>query len=255
VTRTPLAARGWIAGVDGCRAGWIVARQAIVSPQHIDIAIHPRFDTILDPGDPPSIVAVDMPIGLPARIGAGGRGPEQKVRPLIGARRSSVFAIPSRGAIEAQDYAASCAIAAATSDPSRKVSKQAFMLFPKMREVDLSLRQDTSGLDPPWPRRVFEVHPELAFWRLNGERPLLHPKKIKGRPNPDGAEERRRILRRAGVPDSAAAGAPPRGAALDDLLDALALLGIARRLLEGKARPFPNPPGQDAFGLPIAIWA
>ena len=42
---------------------------------------------------------------------------------------------------------------------------------------------------------------------------------------------------------------------MDDLLDALALMLIADRILDGKARPFPDPPGRDDFGLPIAIWA
>jgi len=246
---------GWIAGVDGCRAGWIVARQPIGPSRGIDIAIHRHFETILDLADPPTIVAVDMPIGLPARIGEGGRGPERQVRPLLGARRSSVFAIPSRGAVEAQDYASACAIAAATSDPSCKVSKQAFMLFRKIREIDALLRSAAPGLDPPWSRRVFEAHPELAFWRLNGRRPLFHSKKIKGRPNPDGLGERGRILRAGGLPSAALQGSPPRGAAADDLLDALALLAIARRILDGKARPYPDPPGRDAYGLPVAIWA
>ncbi|SEC19115.1 Predicted nuclease (RNAse H fold) [Rhizobiales bacterium GAS191] len=245
---------GWIAGVDGCRAGWIMAREQLASPGRIEIAIHPGFATILDRHDPPTAVAVDMPIGLPARIGEGGRGPEAAVRRLIGARRSSVFAIPSRGAVEAQDYATACAIAAATSEPPRKVSKQAFMLFRKIREIDVLLRSDSQDVDPPWPQRVFEAHPELAFWRLNGERPLRHPKKLKGRPNPDGMGERRNILRAAGLPGGILEGKPPRGAATDDLLDALALLAIARRILDGRARPHPEPPGRDAHGLPVAIW-
>jgi predicted RNase H-like nuclease len=49
--------------------------------------------------------------------------------------------------------------------------------------------------------------------------------------------------------------APPKGAAADDLLDALACAAIARRLHAGVAEPFPNPPPRDALGLPMAIWA
>jgi predicted RNase H-like nuclease len=48
---------------------------------------------------------------------------------------------------------------------------------------------------------------------------------------------------------------PPRGAGADDLLDALALMVIAQRIHDGKAKPFPDPPGRDEFNLPIAIWA
>jgi threonine dehydratase len=245
---------GWIAGVDGCRAGWIVARQAIDRPHAIDIVIHAGFATILDAADPPAIVAVDMPIGLPDRIGADGRGPEKEVRRHLGQRKSSVFPIPSRSAVYAEDYASSCAKAARTSDPSRKVSKQAFNIFPKMREVDTLLRAGAI-VDPPWAERVFEAHPELAFWRLNGERPLSHPKKQKGRPHPDGMRERRLILSATGLPKRVIAAPAPRGAALDDLLDALALLAIARRILAKEAQPHPDPPGRDAFGLPVAIWA
>jgi predicted RNase H-like nuclease len=50
-------------------------------------------------------------------------------------------------------------------------------------------------------------------------------------------------------------GAPPKGAGPDDLLDALACAAIARRIHAGLARPFPDPPLRDAFGLPMAIWA
>ena len=48
---------------------------------------------------------------------------------------------------------------------------------------------------------------------------------------------------------------PPKGAAADDLLDALACAAIARRLHTKVAQPFPDPPPRDAFGLTMAIWA
>ena len=245
---------GWIAGVDGCTGGWIVARQVIGRPQEVGFVLHERFATILDMNDPPAVVAVDMPIGLPERIGPDGRESEKEVRRYLGPRKSSVFPIPSRSAVYAKDYRSACLEAARTSDPSRKVSKQAFNIFPKMREIDQLLRGHPS-VDPPWSERVFEAHPELAFWQLNGERPLMHPKKMGGRPNPDGMQERRRILSTAGLPSQAITATAPRGAALDDLLDALALLAVALRLLKKEARSYPNPPGRDGFGLPIAIWA
>jgi predicted RNase H-like nuclease len=48
---------------------------------------------------------------------------------------------------------------------------------------------------------------------------------------------------------------PPSGAGQDDLLDALACAAVARRIHAGMARPFPDPPERDPFGLPMAIWA
>jgi len=47
----------------------------------------------------------------------------------------------------------------------------------------------------------------------------------------------------------------PKGVAADDLLDALACAAIARRVHAGLARPFPEPPPRDGYGLPMAIWA
>ncbi|MFX8106486.1 DUF429 domain-containing protein, partial [Acinetobacter baumannii] len=87
----------------------------------------------------PGIVAVDMPIGLPERVGPGGRGPEPLVRRLLPGRSSSVFSVPSRAAVEADDYAEACRIARATSDPPRALSRQLFNIMPRIREVDAAL--------------------------------------------------------------------------------------------------------------------
>ena len=137
------------------------------------------------------VIAVDMPIGFPERVGPVGRGPEREVRRLLGERQSSVFAVPSRAAVSEDDYRRSCDVALATSEPSKKVSKQCFHLFPKIREID---RLMTPGLEA----RVYEAHPELAFWRLNGERPMALPKKVKSRPYLPGIDERAALLVRHG---------------------------------------------------------
>ena len=42
---------------------------------------------------------------------------------------------------------------------------------------------------------------------------------------------------------------------IGDLIDALACAAIAQRIRNGHARPFPDPPERDAFGLSMAIWA
>ena len=94
----------------------------------------------------------------------------------------------------------------------------------------------------PAPARVFEVHPEVAFWRLNGARALDQPKKVKGRCYEPGLALRRRLLVDAGFPPAAVNALPPKGAGPDDLLDALACAAIARRIHAGVAQPFPDPP-------------
>jgi predicted RNase H-like nuclease len=238
----------WLAGVDGCPHGWIAA---FVRPAGEEgrLAVFARFAEVLAAAEP-AMVAVDMPIGLSERSGLDGRAAENVVRPLLGARQSSVFSVPSRAAIYAADYGEACRLALATSTPPRKVSKQLFNIAPKIREVDEALRADAALA-----ARVHEVHPELAFWRLNGERALSEPKKVKSRAYEPGLALRRTLLRNAGMPAALIAASPPKGAAADDLIDALACAAVARRLHSGIAKPFPDPPPRDAHGLPMAIWA
>jgi predicted RNase H-like nuclease len=239
----------WLAGMDGRRAGWVVAlSRADRATAHLRVVA--RFADIVAAPERPAVIAIDIPIGLPDRVGRGGRAAENAVRPLLGARQSSVFSVPARDAVYAGDYAAACRTALASSDPPRRVSKQLFMLAPKICEVDGVLRAD-----PALAGRTFEVHPELAFWRLNGERALAEPKKLKGRCYAPGLAVRRRLLIADGFPADLVAADPPTGAGPDDVLDALACAAIARRIATGVAQPYPDPPERDRFGLPMAIWA
>lgn len=250
----PDAPRHRLAGIDGCPAGWLVCLVAPEGPLDPEIRLVTRLAELIEATDTPAMVAIDMPIGLPERIGAGGRGPEALIRPLLGARQSSVFSIPSRAAVYAGEgregadaWLTTCAVAQATSDPPRKVSRQAFALFPKIRELDRLLAAHPAA-------RIAESHPELAFAVLNGDRAMRLPKKVKGSPNPAGLDERRDLLAAHGF-DRAALLRPPRGAGPDDLLDACVLALVARRLAEGRARSWPSPPGRDGHGLPVAIHA
>lgn len=245
-------------GVDGCRAGWIAVRLTDQgSPQ---VAIFRDFGSIVDWGPSDSVLAVDMPIGLPDHCGHGGRGPERLVRQLLGERQSSVFSIPSRAAIYATSslrtedwrdgHRLASAVARETSDPPRSVSIQAFGLFPKIRELDALLTNR-----PDLRARIFESHPEVAFWRLNGEVAMRLPKKVRGTAHPPGLSERRALLAGQGYAREFLDQPVPAGAGRDDFLDASALALVSRRIIAGTATPFPDPPGEDNRGLPVAIWA
>lgn len=250
----------WLAGVDACAGGWLAA---FVPPGEgtVRLRVFRRFTDLLEAVERPGLIAIDIPIGLPERIGRGGRAAETAVRPLLGARQSSVFSTPARPAIYAEAgwvpnvdemlaaHARASEIARATSDPPKGVSIQAFCLFPKIREVDEVLRTE-----PGVARRVFETHPEVTFWRLNGETPLGEPKKVRGQPFGRGLALRRKLLATAGLPAGALELRAPPGAGEDDVLDALACAVTARRLRAGEAVSYPNPPETDPFGLPMAIW-
>lgn len=247
-----------IAGVDGCKAGWIavIRNDAATKAEVFD-----SFTGLLAALPDDAVVAVDMPIGLPDFTTRGGRGPEALVRPLLGQRQSSVFSIPSRAAVHAEPaaftdleswYAAhrkSSEVAMQTSEPPRGVSIQAFGIFSKIREIDALMlaRPELRG-------RVIESHPEVAFWRLNGGQAMSLPKKIKGSVNAAGMEERKALLARCGHDRGFLDQAPPRGAASDDFLDACAMMLVAQRHGHGETMSFPSPPGRDSHGIPVAIW-
>ena len=237
-----------VAGVDGCPAGWIAVllEEGLTAPPQV--LVTPRFADLLALQPRLEVLAVDMPIGLPDRIGPEGRGPEKHVRPLLGMRQSSVFSVPSRAAVYCEDYREACRIAQETSEPPRKVSKQAFHLFPKIRELDKALADERQ-------ERVFEVHPEVAFWRLNGGVPMSLPKKVKSRINPEGMEERRACLAAHGLEPAFLSQKPPRGAGADDFLDACVNAIMALRILAGLTEPFPTDFARDSRGHRIAIWA
>jgi predicted RNase H-like nuclease len=237
-----------VAGVDGCKAGWVAVMRKLDDPASLTLRVFSSFTEIVSLEPQLKIIAVDMPIGLPGRIGPNGRGPEKAARKHLGERQSSVFTVPSRTAVYEDDYRRACDTAMATSEPPKKVSKQCFHLFPKIREVD-------ALITPELEARVHEVHPELAFWRLNGEAEMSLPKKVKSRANPDGLDQRRDLLVSKGLPRDFLDQKPPRGCGRDDLLDAAVNSLIAERIFRGEAEPFPKDFLRDERGLRMAIWA
>jgi predicted RNase H-like nuclease len=200
------------AGVDGCRGGWVVATDGWATE---GLTVEARFADVLLLVE--GIVAVDMPIGLPA-LGQR-RACDTAARGALGRRRSSVFPAPSREALAAGSFAEVAGL-----------SIQAWNLVPKVREVDEA-----------WLPRVREVSPELSFAVLAGQ-PMAHPKRTAG-----GRSERLEALGLTEVPRV-------RGAAADDVLDALACLRSAHRLAAGTALALGDGT-LDARGRPMTIHA
>ena len=231
-----------IAGVDGCQAGWIV----VLWDGGADLASRLCRDFAEVMALTAEIIAVDMPIGLPER---SGRPPEREVRTRLGDRQSSVFAVPAEKAVYCTDYGEACRVNLLHSDPPKKVSKQCFHLFPKMREID-------AFIQPSHQSRIYESHPELAFWAMNGKAPLSLPKKLRGTPYPPGLDLRRSLLRCSGLPvDSLTPDYRRRDVGPDDLIDACACTLVAWRILNRRSIRFPANPPLNARGLRMEINA
>ena len=234
----------WVVGVDGCPGGWLVVRRPLDDPAAATKQVCRSFAEVL--ALQADVICVDMPIGLPVVKGQGGRIADVEARyELRGRRKASVFSVPSREAVMQLNYQDACDVALATSCPKRKVSKQAFNIFPKIREID-------ALMSPILQERVYETHPEVGFWALNGEISLDESKK-----SILGLERRRQLLGSAGyVPGflTNTSQVPSRQFGKDDLLDAAVCSWTAARIAKCGSRRFPENPSLDARGLRMEIW-
>jgi predicted RNase H-like nuclease len=233
----------WLAGVDGCRLGWLAVSGTCSGDRvaQTRLTICRTFAEILALPERPAWIAVDMPIGLPDAAQPGGRTCDQAARALLGPRSSSIFSPPARAVLGAGTYAEALIRSRGSGPSGTGLSRQAFNLLPKVRELD-------TVMDPQLQGRVLEAHPELAFRTLAGH-PARH-----GKRTPEGRAERRALLAphflgRLPVLHASA------GAAVDDLLDACALILVAHRIDQGRGQRLPggNPP-LDAHGLRMEIW-
>ncbi len=233
----------WVAGADGCRAGWIVILRHTATGAFRQRSVSDA-EALASLAEAPAVVAIDMPIGLPEVIERGGRACDRQARQLLGRpRASSVFSPPARAALACTEYDAAQAANRAHSEGGIGLSKMAFNLFSKMRAVDATMT-------PARQKRLREVHPELSFYAMNGGAAVAQSKH-----GAEGRAIRTRLLKNNGFEKvEAALHKRPRGVAPDDLLDASAACWTAARIRAGRARRLPDDPPADARGLRMEIW-
>ncbi|SDD93675.1 DUF429 domain-containing protein [Rhodospira trueperi] len=233
-----------VAGVDGCRTGWFVVLTDTACPEDLRWKRVDRFSEVLCGADAPQIIAIDVPIGLLSAARRGSRTCDQKARATLRApRASSVFPPPVRGAINQRDYAAACAANRASSPANIGISSQCFGIVPKIREID-------DLMSPELEDRVWEIHPELCFWKMAGGHPMRHNKSKSA-----GREERLACLVAHGLTAiTNAFGERPSGVQKDDILDAAAACWTALRIHAGEAKGISGAEERDDKGLRMEMW-
>ena len=227
-----------IAGVDGCRGGWLALVEC--NDGQLKALVFSRFTELVNALPRLKVIAVDIPIGL-AEFGA--RACDEHARhELAQPCGSSVFPAPLRAVLAARSWEEACTIRLRID--GKKMSKQAWGIVVKVREVDAVLRED-----PKLTARVFEIHPEVSFAAWAGE-PMPHSKKKSA-----GKLDRRKLIMAEWPDGIASCRAMLAGEryALDDLHDAFAALWTARRISAMKSRALPSISACDANGLPMRI--
>ncbi|WP_240414259.1 DUF429 domain-containing protein [Paenibacillus periandrae] len=229
-------------GIDGCKAGWMAVT---LSTEGIwTTKVHEELDELWREYGDAKLLLIDMPIGLPS-CENGVRTCDQEARQLLRPRRaSSIFSAPIRELLDAASYSDANTLSKQLT--SRGLSKQAWYIIPKIRELDQLLQNN-----PIAPKKLRESHPELCFTMLSGA-PMLHNKQTE-----PGYCERILLLeilypQARMIIEQTMAAYPRKAVARDDIVDAL-VLAVSALLSSDNILAVPLSMERDATGLPMQI--
>jgi len=228
------------AGIDGCKAGWIL----ITFDENPEYKILRTEDELKQELTAADLTFIDMPIGLEDENYT--RKCDELLRKKLGADyASSVFSPPIRPALDAPSYVE--ASMQSYEYTEKKLTIQAWNITPKIRVLDRFLSDD-----PELSTKVLESHPELLFMNLNGgmiyqkkntKKGLRHRLDLIKEHEPIAADFFREIkeeYRRNEVEE-------------DDIVDAMALALAAKWSPEKGIKSIPEEPDIDSTGLRKAI--
>jgi predicted RNase H-like nuclease len=231
-----------IAGVDGCKGGWISISKELHSGK-ISSEVYSSVRILLEKKTRPVVLAIDIPVGMTE---SGLRDCDMLARKELGSpRASSVFPAPIRPALDALTREEANEIT--RSADGRGVGVQAWGLYPRIREIDALINGN-----PIFRRFIYEVHPEVSFKYWNGAVALQKSKK-----STEGAAARCRLVDEYYGKEtrmSIRKQHPLRIVADDDIYDAFAALWTSERIISGEAKVLPDPPQIDPMGIEMGIW-
>ena len=255
-------------GMDGCPAGSLVLSQKADNSGSLSARIFPTLDQLAPHLRADHIVAIDMPIGMPAPDHYP-RACDVAARQLLGSRACCVFSAPCRGVLSHLHHYPS-ASSWHKHATGKAISCQAFNILPKINQLDtfLSLHPGIASFH--------EIHPEVSFAHMNSSNGKPSPLLLK-KTSPEGAKARVALIEQAfptalhnsEVMESLQQNLGPRSKqgkprwALNDLYDAFAALWSAHRIMTHSAEVLPEDhsaqpktqPQLDATGKTMQIKA
>ncbi|MCW3788784.1 DUF429 domain-containing protein [Plebeiibacterium sediminum] len=166
-------------GIDGCRGGWLCS--VIYPDYNISIKLVKQLNEAIEIFLKAKFVFIDMPIGLVSSCNEE-RNIDVLIRKQLGHPfSSSVFTVPCKQAVYANDYKGASKINREIL--GKGISIQAWNICAKIKALDLFLKENQSLKS-----KFKETHPELCFKHLKGTS-LNHKKKTAG-----GFSERMELL-------------------------------------------------------------
>jgi predicted RNase H-like nuclease len=219
-----------LAGVEPCPGGWLVVTGKL---QGITLFPEPpqvlgKLIEVLDYRPSFEVIAIHAPIGLPGERAPGGRACDREARRLLGRRRgTAIISPPPRSLLGDLEVDGLSAVAR--------------VLLPRIQEAHREIASYHQRL-------VYEVHPELGFYELNGGRPLRY-----GKRTTMGRDERLALLsdRIPGI--ERVLEFRPDTISLPSLLDACINLWTARRIAARAVTRLPEVPEWNQDGLRMEL--
>lgn len=217
-------------GIDGCKAGWIVA---LIQNKNLELVLISQLKDVLKYCETrgPKVL-IDIPIGLleQKQDDKSLRKCDEMARAILGKKRRSVFEVPCKQAVYINPPTKNkgwyniwhCQVNAMNKQVlGSGVSIQSLGIVPKIREADELFYQKPELL-----HQFVEAHPEICFKLLKGDD--LHTSKK----SEEGLLERKIIIKKylnGVMPDEELERLltnhqfPKSKVALDDILDAICL--------------------------------
>jgi len=229
-------------GADVSMGRWLTVK--LSEGETWEVRLFENIVEVWDSYESARLILVDVPIGL-HEGGSEERMCDREARRLLGwPRRSSVFRVPCRAALEAASYEEANGI---NKDRTGKgLAIQSWGIIPKIREVDEFLNQNIAARS-----KIREIHPEVCFWALNGSKAVSCSKKT-----PEGISKRAKVLRRAWNQTENVltfARYEFQGKANDDdILDAL-VAAVTAFVGRQQLLTLPEKPEVDLRGLPMEM--
>jgi predicted RNase H-like nuclease len=237
-------------GADGCPDGWIAVEYD--GDGYVGAALHADVEALWSAhGESAETILLDVPIGL--REASGEPRPcDDAARDMLdGGRSASVFPVPVRDAVHAEEYEDAKAMQERLTD--RSLGVQSWNIADGIGRVDTFLRET----EPAARGVIREAHPEVCFQALAGGDATDYSKT--GAP---AAAFWERVTTLEGVDPTVLAHLRDAGSkrdanvGLDDVVDAVAL-ALTASPLTGPLRTLPEepPPGDDGdpTGLPMEM--